>query len=484
MNKIFLLIIAISSSIFASTDIKSLDIFTNKTLVNQKIDISKNSVELLGQVRLEDIRFKLNSTCEVNSTELKNEKFRDDTLSLKIEDLQFKINSKENKMKALKSNIAFLERTSLTNISTTKSLKNTSSFIKNEIMENHNLIYQLQKDIKEKNEELKELIKKRTNTKFSKLTYDISCANKKDLMISYPIYNMQRNGFYEINYDSSKKDINIKNLSFITQSTGVDFKNIDIKLYTYNYTNQVVPNNFRPEYLDIYEEKAIQTYESAPMLDSISMKKSVRVNTLIKPSFAYVEDSTKSFFKASNVNLVSGKKTEVVFAKDSYKATNSLEIDAYSSSQAFYKVDFKSKKLYGVLNAKLYLDGTYIGRTNLKEIKKDKKSSIYFGTNRFIDVKKELIRDIKEEPFFSLNKLKTQKEWNFKITNNQNKKQKIVLLERLPISKHEDIEVKLIGKTKETKVDKNGKIYFEFELKANETKEINFAYEILKPVKK
>merc|ERR1711879_474363 len=111
-------------------------------------------------------------------------------------------------------------------------------------------------------------------------------------------------------------------------------------------------------------------------------------------------------------SLLSGKKTEVIFAKDKYEAEDSLEIDGYSSSQAFYKVDFQSKKLYGVLNAKLYLNNVYIGQTNLKEIKKDKKSSIYFGTNRFIDVKKELVKDMKEEPFFSLNKLKTQKEWN------------------------------------------------------------------------
>ncbi len=39
------------------------------------------------------------------------------------------------------------------------------------------------------------------------------------------------------------------------------------------------------------------------------------------------------------------KKTEVVFAKDTYKANDSLVIDGYSASQAFYKVKFKSKKI-------------------------------------------------------------------------------------------------------------------------------------------
>ncbi len=212
------------------------------------------------------------------------------------------------------------------------------------------------------------------------------------------------------------------------------------------------------------------------------LMKATRV--LKTPAYDYYEDTTKSFFKASNITLSSGKENKVLFAKDSYKASKSLEIDGYSMSQAFYKVDFKSKKLYGITNANLYLDGTYIGKTTLKEIQKNKESSIYFGANRFVDIKKELVKDMKEEPFFSINKTKTQKIWNYEIKNSSKQTQKIVLLERVLVSKHEDIKVKLIGKSKESKMEKNGKIYFEFDLNPNESKTVNFGYEIEKPTKK
>ncbi len=137
-----------------------------------------------------------------------------------------------------------------------------------------------------------------------------------------------------------------------------------------------------------------------------------------------------------------------------------------------------------MLNSKLYLDGTYIGRSHQGEITKDKDASIFFGTNRFIDIKKDLIKDMKEEPFFSMNKLKSAKVWEYKITNNHTKAQKISLVERVPVSKHEDIKVKLIGRTKHTLLNKNGKITFDFELKPNETKIIEFGYEVEKPNKK
>lgn len=482
MKKIALFL-AVGSSLFANVDVRSIDIFTNKTFVNQKIDISKNSVELLGQVRLEDIRFNVDDTCKINRSDIKYQKFENDNLSVKIDSLKEEINRKQNNIKALKSNISFLEKTSINNLSSSKALESTSAFLKKEVLENYNTIYKLEKNLRSDNDELNKLVKKRVNTKFTKLNYDITC--KKDVLITYPIYNLSRNGFYDINYDSKKNNIDIKNSSFIIQSTGVDFKNIDVNLYTYNFVYQLKPNTFRPKYLDIYKPRHLESnIEMSAMMDSMPVKKMMKSKAVSRPTFRYVESTTKSFFKASNINLESGKKTEVVFSKDNYKADDSLEIDGYSASQAFFKVDFKSTKLYGILNSKLYLDGTYIGRSNIPEIKKDKKSSVFFGTNRFIDIKKELVKDMKEEPFFSMNTLKTQKLWKYTITNNHKKVQKLTLLDRVPVSKHEDIKVKLIGKTKETKLDKNGKIYFDFELKPNESKIIEFGYEIEKPANK
>ncbi len=103
------------------------------------------------------------------------------------------------------------------------------------------------------------------------------------------------------------KKLAIKNSSFITQSTGVDFKNIDINLYTYNFVRQLNPNKFYPKYLDIYPEP-VPYAQAEVMMDAAPMKKMIRAKAAARPSFTYIEDTTKSFFKASNVTLDSGKK--------------------------------------------------------------------------------------------------------------------------------------------------------------------------------
>ncbi|WP_320033454.1 DUF4139 domain-containing protein [Halarcobacter sp.] len=479
MKIILPLLLATTSLVFANNSIKSLDIFKNKSFVNQSLDSNKNSLNLLGVVSLENIRFLMDSSCKVNSFDIEIEDYENDKLSTDINNLEEKINKKENEIKALNSNISFLEKSNLSSLKDLKVLEKTSSYITEQILKDYNKIYSLENQIKKDKEELQELNKKRINSKYTKLNYDIACKDK--VIVNYPIYTLKKQALYDINYDTDKKNLELKNQLYITQSSGMDLKDIDINLYTYNYINQIKPYNFVPEYLDLEPKQEIAYAKAMNDMQPVMMK-SARV--LKKPTFEYLEDNTKSFFKASHIDLISGKENKVLFANDIYKADDILEIDGYSQSQAFFKVNFKSKKLYGISNANLYLDGTYVGKSNLDEIKKDKDSSIYFSTNRFIDIEKKLLKDLKEEPFFSVNKIKTEKIWEYKITNNSNVAQKIVLLERVPVSKHEDIKVKLIGKSKETKLEKNGKIYFEFNLEPKETKEINFGYEIEKPNKK
>jgi uncharacterized protein (TIGR02231 family) len=202
------------------------------------------------------------------------------------------------------------------------------------------------------------------------------------------------------------------------------------------------------------------------------------------PSFSYNETTTKAFFKASHIDLLSGIKNAVTFSNDSYKAENKIEVDGYSSSNAFYKVDFKSDKLYSTQNTKLYLDGTFIGQSYIREIKKDKDTSIYLGIDSFIDVKKDLVKDMKEKPFFSMSKIKTEKSWKYTISNNSNEEKKITLVERIPVSKHEDIKVELISNTNYTKKEDNGKVSYDIILKPSSKITLDFGYIVEKPYKK
>jgi len=480
------LLSSLSVSVYANIDVKSLDIYENRTFINQQLDSSENSVDLIGKVRFEDIRFLNNGQCKVSNVSVISNNYSSDSLSSKIEEYKQKIAFKTNEITSIKNIIQNLSSIKFEKDAVNlKNIKEVSTYTQKEIETNSNLIYKLQLELTKYNQELKKLTNKKNSNVYSKLNYDVSCKNTSKLIVSYPTYNVSKNSFYEINVSSKDKNVEIKNKSFITQSSGYDFKDIDINMYTYNYTNAVNPQRFRAQYLDIAKPKVIKkSYAQADAMvmemSAPSMMKSLRK----APSFSYNETTTKAFFKASHIDLKSGVKKAVTFSNDKYKANNQIEIDGYSSSNAFYKVNFKSDKLYSTQNTKLYLDGIFIGQSYIGEIKNDKETSLYLGINSFIDVKKDLIKDMKEKPFFSISKLKTEKSWKYTITNNSNEEKTITLVERLPISKHEDIKVELISKTKYTKKEDNGKISYDIKLKSNEKFTFDFGYTIEKPYKK
>ena len=480
------LLSALSTSVYANIDVKSLDIYKNKTFINQNLNTQENSVDLIGEIRFEDIRFLNNGQCKVSNLSVISNNYSSDTISSKIQEYKQKIAFKTNEITSVKNTIQSLSSIKFEKDAVNlKNVKEVSTYTQKEIEVNYNLIYKLQLELTKYNQELNELINKKNSNVYSKLNYNATCENGSNLVVSYPAFNVSKNSFYEINVSSKDKNIEIKNKSFITQSSGYDFKNIDINMYTYNYSNAVNPQIFRAKYLDIIKPRVISnTLAQSDILSMEMAPRKMMKSSTAAPTFSYNETTTKAFFKASNISLLSGVKNAVTFSNDIYKAKNQIEIDGYSSSNAFYKVDFKSDKLYSTQNTKLYLDGTFIGQSYIGEIKKDKDTSIYLGIDSFIDVKKDLIKDMKEEPFFSQSKLQTQKIWKYTITNNSKEEKTITLVERLPISKHEDIKVELISKTKYTKKEDNGKISYDIKLKANEKISFEYGYTIEKPNKK
>lgn len=487
MKKSLLMVsLVLVSSVIANNSVVSIDIYKNRTFISQKLDVSSKSIDLLGVATLEDIKFKVDGNCEIKNTSADVLNYSNDEISKQIEEYKQKIDSLANEIKTLEKINLSLETIKYEKESVNlENIKNVSSYIKEELSQNYNNIYKKNIKLRKQNEDLQKLISKKNSNLYSKLYFDIDCKKSSKVLITYPIHNITKNSFYDITADTKTKKVDIKNVAFITQSSGYDFSNISINLFTYNYTSQINPPVFRPKYLDIQNpRKPIVQRELEEIAFDSAVKKKGNVVLSQRPSFSYNQTATKSFFQAKNISLKSGVKTPVVFAKESYEMKENIQIDGYANAKAFYKISFKSNKLFSNSNANLYLDSIFIGKRYINEIKKDKKSYLFFGEDRFIDIKKELVKDMKEKPFFGINKITKEQLWKYTITNNHDKPKSITLVERLPISKNEKIKVKLISKAQFSKKENNGKISYNFTLNPKETKTLEFGYEIQRPTKK
>ena len=142
--------------------------------------------------------------------------------------------------------------------------------------------------------------------------------------------------------------------------------------------------------------------------------------------------------------------------------------------------------LSGPLN--VYFGGRFIGKTFIGEKKAGEKFHVNLGADREIKVKREKIKDkIKETFFGKIERNTIIKEMTFKITveNRKDKPIKIKILDSIPISRTDKVEIKDIKTIPEpierTYEDKEGVFLWEFALKQKEKREIIIEFVVTYP---
>ncbi len=142
--------------------------------------------------------------------------------------------------------------------------------------------------------------------------------------------------------------------------------------------------------------------------------------------------------------------------------------------------------LSGPLN--VYFGGRFIGKTFLGEKKAGEEFNMSLGADREVKVKRERIKDKIKETFFGKIERKTLiREVAFKITveNIKGKPIKIKLLDSIPVSRTDKIEVKDLKITpapvEKNYQDKEGILLWEFELKPGSKQEINMEFVVTYP---
>jgi uncharacterized protein (TIGR02231 family) len=142
--------------------------------------------------------------------------------------------------------------------------------------------------------------------------------------------------------------------------------------------------------------------------------------------------------------------------------------------------------LSGPLNA--YFAGRYVGKTFISEKRPGEDFEIGLGADREIKVKREKIKDKIDETFFGKMERQTIiRSMQFKITveNLKEKPAKVKLLDNIPVSRTDKIEVKDIKVSLEPKdrkyQDKEGVMLWELVLSPKAKQEINIEFVITYP---
>ncbi len=130
--------------------------------------------------------------------------------------------------------------------------------------------------------------------------------------------------------------------------------------------------------------------------------------------------------------------------------------------------------------ANIFFENTYIGKTLLDVRYAPDTLEISLGRDRSVTLSREKIREFTTRQFIG-NKKEETRAWKITVKNNKNHKINMTLLDQVPVSTREDIEVKVVELSGASHDDQTGIITWEFTLEPSGRKELNLKYSVKYP---
>lgn len=463
-------------AVFVLADSNLLEIYKNKAFFHQNLDNQKSSfsIEVPNAVNIHDIN--VVASCEVRNLTLNEARFVKDDEYNSREELLKRIQNLDNKLSALNSKSNFLSQFAPSEKIAAESLKNEGDKLYEVILKNLDEISATKKELEELNSQLNKFKVKQVK----KLDLSFECE-PKFVKISYPI-SVKLNLQNEILADTAQSKVDIIQGLTLSSPFVKDIKNLDIALYPFSYSSNLIPPRFYPWYEGKSEPIPVGSM-AAPMMEvadtsSVKMRSAKMVTNEV--SAQNVQNTLSNSWKISNVILRVNEENKFIYDKQSAGAKFEVVIDGYSGSNAYIKAIFTPEKSMEYANTTMKIDGINVGKSSSFSLKPNEENFVYFGKNDLISVKKEKLVNFTKESFFG-NKSKISTGFSYEIKNSSNKAWSMTLIERVPVSTHESVSVSMKNTPKENEVSKEGEVSWKFELKPNESKKVEFTYELTRP---
>jgi len=130
--------------------------------------------------------------------------------------------------------------------------------------------------------------------------------------------------------------------------------------------------------------------------------------------------------------------------------------------------------------ANVFFEETYVGKTLLDVRYASDTLEISLGRDKKVSVNREKIKDFTTKQFIG-NKKEETRTWKTTVKNNKNQEINMIVLDQVPVSTAEDIEVNVLNISGSKHDLETGELKWEFTLKPLDKKELNLKYSVKYP---
>ena len=130
--------------------------------------------------------------------------------------------------------------------------------------------------------------------------------------------------------------------------------------------------------------------------------------------------------------------------------------------------------------ANVFFEGTYVGKTLMDVRFASDTLEISLGRDKKVSVNREKVKDFTNKQFIGSKKEETRA-WKTTVKNNKVQDINLIILDQIPVSTMEEIEVNIKNISGAKHNTETGEIEWKFKLDANDKKELDFKYSVKYP---
>ncbi len=352
-----------------------------------------------------------------------------------------------------------------------------------------------------------------SNKQQRKLVVDLECAKAGSfaLDVSYLVRGANWRSVYDARADYDAEEVELTSFGMIKQTTGEDWKDVQLTLSTARPTVSgrmpyvspwiLQPNQPRKRKAGGFGrgmmKQAITSMADSVQYEAFSLDEGMLTGMTpeTEAMLAYSQAEQKGLsvvykivrpvtIKSDGAENKYPVSTQTLEAKFQYSSYPRLKPLAYLGSRVVNSEDFQL--LAGQVN--LFLDEGYVGKSSIDNIGPGEEFDLYLGVDENVKIeRKQVLRnmdDILIGGIKSPNRTTTF-EYKLKAENYKNKKITVILFEAIPVSENDRIKVKTMDVSrkpidKEWK-DRAGIWRWEFSLKPKEKEEISYSFSVDHP---
>lgn len=319
-------------------------------------------------------------------------------------------------------------------------------------------------------------------------------ATSGTVRIDYLTNNAGWYATYDIRATDVAKPIDITYKANIWQTSGLDWKNVEITCSTGNPLLGNTLPQLTTWYLGYYQQYYQRDFEESLVAPAATddvneaVSKTITADsqgasyanqyTTVQPTLTNVE-----FDIALKYSIPSDGKGHIVALQTSQLTTyfNYLIVPKIEQS-AFLIARITDWETLNLLpgNANLYFNNSYVGKTFLNPLALSDTLSLSMGRDKGIEVERKMVADKSSDRLIGLNEKKVMT-YATKVRNGKSIPIEVIIMEHIPVSQVDDIEVELLEKSGGEIDEVTGFVTWREKLKPKADKSYTISFEITYP---